>query len=888
MEFLFRALLRIYPPPFRERFGPEMLEHCREEWRRAASRGRVALCFSVLATALDLVRMGLVERVRPEWPAAGEETTGDGEVGSMIGAWLRDLRQAVRALRKAPGFTAAAVGTLALALGVNAGIFSVVEGVLLRPLPYPDADRLVYIAGTAPGSDLPAEFPLSPEFLEYFEEHSTLLEAVAGFNSFTATARAGDQVERLPQSAPTLSFFETVGARPVVGRLPRPGEGGRVALISHALWTSWFARDPEVVGRTYEFVDGPKEVIGVLGPDFALPTSATAAWAPVERGAGDITPGRFGSVGLLARMAPGTDPAAVAVELERLAKQLPEAYGGSAAYARVIERFVPVVRPLREQVVGEAATALRVLMGAVLLVLLIACANVAGLLTVRAEARGRDLAVRRAIGAGRGALLRGELAEAVVVAALAGAAALLLARLTLPLLLGAAPGVIPRAGEIHLSGGTIAFTLLASLAAALACGLVPSLRSSDPDLRRLRDGGRGTTRRTHRGRDALVVVQTALALTLLVGSGLLLRSFQHLKGVDPGYDTSGLLTFQFAPDQDHLVDGPTWAAFHRDFMERLRSLPGVEGVGIVENVPLDEGVRIAGFAAEGGADDPANGPRGGITFAGGDYFGVAGIQVLQGRSFTDEDLTTPGNVILSRAMADLLFPGEDPLGRQVRNELIQDGHTVVGVVEDVLQDDLRDAPDPLAYYPLVGPTPRSWAMPSPGYVVRTDRGEGLVPDVRTLVREVAPEAPLYRVYTMEDLVGRSMQGLSFTMLTLGVAAGLALLLGAIGLYGVLSYVVTQRTQEIGVRMALGAGAPRVRRMVVVQGARVVALGIALGLVASLASTRVLSGLLFGVTPLDPWTFGGMSLALAAVGLLASYVPAWRASRVDPMLSLREG
>jgi len=520
-------------------------------------------------------------------------------------------------------------------------------------------------------------------------------------------------------------------------------------------------------------------------------------------------------------------------------------------------------------------------------VLLVACANVASLFTVRTEGRGRDLAVRRAIGAGRGALMRSQLAEALLIAALAGAAALALARLVLPAFMRAVPDGLPRAAEVGMSSTTVVFTIAASIAAAVLCGLVPALRSSSPDLDRLRDGARGSTGRRHWGRNGLVVVQTALTLALLVGSGLLLRSFQELRAVDPGYDTENILTFQFAPEQAHLNDGPTWARFHLDFMDRLRALPGVERVGIVENVPLDEGLRGVGFLTEEmAAEDPTSGPLGNVTFAGGDYFEAIGIDVLQGRAFVDDDAIIPGNVVVSQAAANMLWPGLSPIGRRLRNSIVEDWHTVIGVVEDIRQNDLRDEPLAIVYYPLIGPEPDSWALSSPGYVVRGARADVIAPEIRELVREVAPNAPMYRVHTMQELVSRSMVGLSFMLLTLAVAAGLALILGTMGLYGVLSYVVAERTQEIGVRMALGAEATRVRGMVVGQGVRVVALGIALGLLVATATTRALSSLLFGVAPVDFWTFAGMSLTMAVVGLLACYVPARRASRVDPVQSMR--
>jgi predicted permease len=426
-----------------------------------------------------------------------------------------------------------------------------------------------------------------------------------------------------------------------------------------------------------------------------------------------------------------------------------------------------------------------------------------------------------------------------------------------------------------------------SLGAALLCGLAPAVRSSAADPAHLRDGGRGSTRRRHWGRDGLVVAESALALVLLIGSGLLVRSFQNLRDVDPGYDTEDLFTFQIAPEQAHPLDGPSFARFHVGFMERLAGLPGVESVGIVENVPLNEGVQGLRFhTADTGADADA-GSLLGLTFASGSYFATMGVEVLSGRAFdADDDLAGRGSAIVSRSAADLLWPGEDPIGRRLRADGSETWATVVGVVEDVRQDDVREPAQPLVYFPLVGPTPESWRLETPAYVVKTPRAEEIAPEVRALVREVAPEAPMYRVFTMAGLAADSMVQLSFTMLTLGIASTLALLLGAVGLYGVLSSVVAERTQEIGVRMALGAEAGRVLRMVVAQGTRVVAVGAAIGIVGALAATRALGALLYDVGAADARTFAAMSIALLLVGVLASWVPARRASAVDPIEALR--
>jgi predicted permease len=378
-----------------------------------------------------------------------------------------------------------------------------------------------------------------------------------------------------------------------------------------------------------------------------------------------------------------------------------------------------------------------------------------------------------------------------------------------------------------------------------------------------------------------------MALVLLVGAGLLLRSFLALRDVDPGYDTRDVFTFQFAPEQPALSDGPTWARFHLEFLQRLAALPSVTSVGLVENVPLNEGTGDARFRTE---DMPA-GPDAGrlltYTWSAGDYFRTMAIDVLEGRPFeTADHVSAPGHVVISRSAARQLWPGQSAVGRRLQQQGTEDWHTVVGVVEDVMQYGFRDTPQALVYFPLVGPTPKSWSITTPAYVLKTPRADDIGPEVRALIREVAPEAPMYRVFTMEGLAADSMVDLSFTLLALGIVSALALALGAVGLYGVLSCVVAERTREIGVRMALGATVGAVRRMVVAQGARVVALGVAIGLAAAFVATRALGGLLYGVAALDAPTFAGTALLMFAIGGLAAYVPAHRASRVDPCESLR--
>ncbi|HEY0875434.1 MAG TPA: ABC transporter permease [Vicinamibacterales bacterium] len=801
--------------------------------------------------------------------------------------WTSDFRHAWRALLRTPGFLVTSVVTLALAIGAVVGMFSVVNTVLLRPLPFPDPERLVVLSGTAPGSDLPERFGLASEFYVHYKERSQLLDGIFIFGGGTSTLRADDRVERVRMAFPTNDVYATLGVTPQLGRLPAPEDEDRVFVMSDELWTTWFGRDPGVLGKRY-FVSGlMREAIGVMPPEFHFPNDDTLLWVPSEVRTAEIQPGNLGAP-VVARMKPGVTREQLAEELTRLSKELPARFGGPPNYARIIEQHRAVVEPLLDRLVGPATTtSLWVLLGAVSLVLLIACANVANLFLVRTEGRRRDLAVRRAIGASRAQLVRLQMAEAFLIALLAGGLAVVLSVLTLPLFLRAAPEGIPRLGLAGLDIQTMAAAFVLVVVVALACGAVPAWRASSPDLARLKDGSRGSTGRRSLGRDLLVVGQTALALVLLIGAALLIQSFGRLRNVDPGYDKADIYTFQFAPEQAHLTDGPSWGRLHLDFMDRLRALPGVTAVGVVNNVPLDEGTTTGRFLTD------AMDPNGGGTlidqnFAAGDYFTTMGIGLLRGRSFTNDEAVTPNsNIVISRSAAERLWPNQDPIGQRIRRAAgpVQ-WFTVVGVVEDVRQDDWREAGEAVAYFPLTGPTADAWALGSPAYVVKSPRAASLGREVRDLVRQIAPEAPVYREYTMEFLAQRSMVQLSFTMLTLGVVSALAMILGAVGLYGVLSYVVAERTREIGVRMALGATAASVRRMVVSQGARVVLIGALVGVAVALASTRLLETLLFGTEPVDPVVFVAMSIMMIGIGMLASYVPARRASRVDPIESLR--
>jgi putative ABC transport system permease protein len=801
--------------------------------------------------------------------------------------WLADFRHGWRALLRTPGFLVTTVCTLGVAIGAVVGMFSVVNTVLLKPLPFPDADRLVVLSGTAPGSDLPPRFGLGAEFYLHYKERSKLIDGIFLFGGGTSTLRTEERVERIPMMFPTNDIYATLGVTPQLGRLPNAEDADRVVVISDLLWSTWFGRDPSVLGKTY-FVSGQmRQVIGIMPPDFSFPNDETLLWVPSEVRPATVRPGQLGAP-VVARLKPGVTYEQAAAELTALSKELPARFGAPPTYARFIAQHSALVEPILDRLLGPTVqTSLWVLLGAVSVVLLIACANVANLFLVRAGGRYRDLAVRRAIGASRAQLVRLQLIEAFIIALLAGVVAVVLSAVTLPMFLRAAPAGIPRLGLVALDLPTFAAAFAVVVIAALACGAVPALHASAPHLGRLRDGSRGSTGRRNVGRDLLVVGQTALALVLLIGSALLIQSFQRLRSVDPGYETSDLYTFQFAPEQQRLSDGPAWGRFHLDFMDRLRAIPGVTGVGVVNNIPLDEGTQTGRFLTDGMNPD-GGGALLDQNFAGGDYFRVMGIDLLRGRAFTTDEAVTPNSsVMVSQSAAARLWADRDPVGQRIRKtgDAAQ-WYTVVGVVEDVKQDSWRDAGEAIVYFPLTGPEPGSWAMESPAYVVKSPRAATLGREVRDLVRQVAPEAPVYREFTMDFLADRSMVQLSFTMLTLGVVSALALFLGGLGLYGVLSYVVAERTREIGVRMALGATAGIVRRMVVSQGARVVLIGAAIGVAAAFAATRLLETLLFDVSALDPLVFAAMTLMMVGVGMLASYVPARRASNVDPIESLR--
>jgi putative ABC transport system permease protein len=807
-----------------------------------------------------------------------------------VESWLREFRHSARSLWRTPGFTFTVVATLALAIGANAAIFSVVKAVLLEPLPFPNADRLVHIGGTAPGTDQPEEFGVPDELYFAYRESVPAIEDAGLYGTGASTTRAEGQVDQLFVTQATPSVFTTLGAVPLYGRLPTDTDDGNVVVISYWLWQSWFNSDEKVIGKSYSFANQNRQVIGIMKPEFRFPDERVAFWVPLAIRAAQVTPGGFGTR-MVARIKPGTNRAVLAAQLEPVARQVQQRLGGPAPYARVMERHRPVVKPLREHLVGKISAPLWILLGTVGIVFLVACVNVANLFTVRAENRRVELSVRQALGARRSDLVRPQLADALLLAAAGGVVGALIAWAAVPLLVHAAPDAvaggfsgapIPGLATARLDGPAVLFTAGISVLAACAFGLLPAFRLSGARLGTLQQAGRGIVGRSSLGRDALVAVQTASALVLLVGAALLMRSVWQLSRVDAGYDTKGIFTFQIAAGGPNPSDRASVSRFQYVFMDRLAGLPGVQSVGFISLLPLDEGAGSINLTTPRIQASGAEAPLVRNAAAGGAYFQTMGIALRQGRYFERvEEEQGLRNVIISETAARVLFPGEEPLGKQLRpaTGAADTWYTVIGVVEDVLVDDLRrTTPEPMVYLPGVST--------SPAYVIKSSRADQLAPEVRAIIRDVAPNSPMYRIFTMEALAAKAMASLSFTMALVSIAAVLALVLGAVGLYAVLSYGVTQRTQEIGVRMALGAEPRTVRRMFVWQGARVALLGVAVGALAAVILTRNIQSLLFGVGRLDVTTFAGMSAVMLGVALVASYIPARRASQVDPLVALR--
>ena len=813
---------------------------------------------------------------------------------SSVPATFRSL---LRGLRHSPGFLLVAVITLGVGIGANAAIFSVVDAVVIRPLPYPEPDRLVGVWNDAPGINF-RHFEQSTGSYALYRRENRVLTDLGIYSEGSVTLTGRQSPERLGATAATGSLFSVLRVPPAHGRTiqeadEKPG-AEEVAVLSDHLWRSRFGGDLKALGTTLRIDGVEHRIVGVMPPEFRFPSPETELWMAMTINPAKLEAGNFNYPGV-GRLRPGVSTERAAKELSGLVKRIPEVYSDGVINRGMLEhaKFTVLVDPLRDNVVGNVERVLWVLLGSVACILLIACANVANLFLVRAEGRQREVAVRTALGATRGDVTRLFLGESLTLALLGGALGLALAWAGVRLLVSLRPEGIPRLEEIAVGGRVLLFSFLLSVLAGLLCGGLAALRYGHPALvPALKEGGRGGTggRERHRARNALVVAQVALALVLLIGSGLMVKSFWRLRSVDPGFDPRGILALRL--DLPEAVY-PTTAAtlgFVRQLLDRVGALPGVVGVATVDPLPLSGGDSTSAYSMEDFPVPPDEvPPLLGTRFVSPGYFQTMGIPVIEGRAFDRLDLSRR-EVVVSRSLAERFWKGKSPIGKRLTGGMTSDPlwYTITGVVGDVHNRGLEEKPVECIYFPMVRFDPKEEWAPRSFFVVVKGRVDptALVAPVRGVIRELDPNLPLSRVGPMREMVAHSMARTSFTMLLLVIAALVALLLGAVGIYGVISYVVGQRKREIGVRMALGAQKRDISRMVLREGLTVTLTGVAIGLAFALAVTRLMIALLYGVTPTDPATFVAVPLLLAAVSLFASWMPARRAAAVDPQEAIR--
>ena len=811
---------------------------------------------------------------------------------------LHDLRYALRSLRRTPGFTIAAVAALALGIGATTTIFTVVNGVLLRPLDYVAPDRLVNIWNDLGqgAQSLPAVSPL--DFRDYQRRSRTVESFAAATEADVANLRGnltGDgEPERVSLVAVTANFFPLLGVTPSAGRQFLEAEevlnGPHVVMLSHRLWQRRYGSDPSLVGRTIQIDGVAHEVVGVLPPDFRLQLPKEAfqvkdadMWVPIQFDYGQPLPRNLTFFTVFGRLRAGVTYDQAQAEMDMIAGQFRAEFKEHAASNLRIRAV-----PLHQDVVKHARPALVILLDAVGLVLLIACANVANLLLVRGTSRSAEFALRTALGASRRAMIRQVLTESLVLAAAGGALGMTLTVFALSLLRSLHPANLPRLADVRLDGTVLLFTIAVCAMTAVLFGLVPAVRAAATDPQaHLKSGGRGGSGGDRRrARNLLIGAEVALSVVLLVGAGLLIRSFVALQRVNPGFDPSDVLTFELSLPSGTYQGGAPRRAFFREMKSRLEALPGVKAVGLVSQLPLTGSGPLSPFAyneetARNFESVTADGRNVSAT-----YFQAMNARLLAGRTFTDGDsVGTPAVIIVDESLAKLAWPGQNPIGKQLQLQPTGTPNAfaeVVGVVEHMRQHDLtRDVLHQI-YYPMGQGTP--WVMTV--VVEAAVDPASLAGPVRSTIAEMDPDLPVSRLMPMSVLVSEGMAQARFSLVLMSALGGIALLLTAVGVFGVISYSVSQRTREFGIRLALGEDPSRTRRSVVAGGMRLVLASIGIGLVGALAIGRLIVGLLYQVPPADPVTFATIALLLATVALFACYVPARRATRVDPALTLR--
>ncbi len=816
----------------------------------------------------------------------------------MNAIW-QDLRYGARMLLKKPGFTLIAVITLALGIGANTAIFSVVQAALLSPLPYDESSRLVVVWQSYPqrGMDL---VPMSfPNFVD-LRDQAQVFEEVGVFGNISMSLTGSGEPERITGMRVSATLLPISGVAPLMGRafLPeedRPG-GNRVVTLSHGLWQRRFGADPQIVGENIILDDQSRTVVGVMPPDFdfpppfkitfaSIPVTYPSAdfWVPVALDAN--TQGRGSrNFGMIGRLKPGVTLQQARAEMNTIARRLEQQYAGGNTGLEL--RLLP----LYEQVVGKVGPVLYLLFGAVGFVLLIACANVANMLLARSAGRASEIAIRLALGASRWRLIRQLLTESLLLSLLGGGLGLLLASWAVDLIVAISPDSLPRVKEVGINGPVLGFTLLISLLTGIVFGLAPALQASKPDLNEaLKEGGRSAAGSFGRSRlhGLFVVAEVALALVMLVGAGLMMNSFVRLQRVNPGFNPENLLTVRVSLPQSRYGQTPQQTSFYQQVIQRFETLPGAQSVSAIDTLPFQNenngGLRIEGYAPSSFYDRPQANYR---TISP-SYFRVMGIPLRRGREFRPDDVAgQPGVAIINEEAARRFWPNQDPIGKRIS----PDGAgfppgvwlSIVGIAGDVRHSTLDAAPKPEVY----------WAYPqypvrSLTFVLRTTiEPMSLAAAARKEIWAVDQDLPITRLQTMEGLISASIAQQRLYLSLMGVFAAVALLLAAVGIYGVMSYAVAQRAHEIGIRMALGAQTSDVLKLVVGQSMKLTMMGVAVGLVTAFGLTRLITNLLFGVSATDPATFVAVALLLTGVALAACYIPARRATKVDPMMALR--
>jgi putative ABC transport system permease protein len=864
----------------------ELAQHLEERWRELTAAGSPPDEATRLTLAEFRGGNALAQYLAPLRQAHPAEpiTPGVG-AGRLLGDLRQDLRYAARLFSKQPAFAAAAVVTLALGIGATTAIFSVVYGVLLKPLPFPESGNLVSLMHSAPGLNLAAVNHGPATYLTYRDNQQTF-EAIGAWESdeVSITGRGEpEQVEALTVAATTLPVLRV---QPRLGRLfdgqdDAPGAPPR-ALLSHGYWQRRFGGTSAVLGQALEIDGRLAEVIGVLPSSFKFLDSNADVLLPMQLDEANAPRGIMFDFQALARLKPGVTLAQADADVARMIRLLPPAFA-------VLE-LQPRVRPLAADVIGNVGQVLWILLAAVGAVLLIACANVANLFLVRAEGRHQEFAMRAALGASANRIARALLAESLLLALAGGAVGILLAQGAIGLLRRLAPIELPRVDEIGIDWAVLLFTIGLAILSGLLFGVMPLLKFGRPDAAALKEGGRSSSAAPgrHRLRNTLVVAEIALALTLMIVSGLMMRTFVAMRQVEPGFtQPEQVQTFRVAIPERLISDATQFARTHESLTQRLTRVAGVASVGLSSSITMDgEDNTNPLYVEDAALPEGQLPPLRRFKSVGPGYFETIGNRLVAGRpiSWTDIYQRHPVVMISENLARQYWQEPSRALGRRVRGPS-PDWHEIVGVVANAHDDGLNQPATAMVYWPMLDDTYPRRTM---AYAVRSSRAgtAAFVRELQQAVWSVNASLPLAAVQTLEEIRARSMAQTSFAVVMLAIGAAVALLLGVTGIFGVIAHVAAQRTREIGIRMALGAQIGDVRRLFLRQGLRLTALGLGLGIAAALVTTRVMAGLLFGVTPIDPLTYAAVSAALGVVAMLAAYLPARRAARVDPVVALR--